>query len=64
MSDSDSGSSSGGSEEIWVPYRDRPEWTDVQPLSQDDGPDPVVRIAYTDKCKSYYRKINDPLGQQ
>lgn len=36
----------------WVLYREREEWKDVTPIEQDDGPFPVVAIAYTDKCKS------------
>ena len=38
-------------EEAWVPYRERPEWSDVTGIPQDEGPNPVARIAYTEKCK-------------
>lgn len=35
----------------WIPYREREDWKDVTPLDQDDGENPVVVIAYSEKCK-------------
>ena len=46
-------SSSDSEGEDWIPYKERQEWKDVQPLPQDDGPYPVVAIAYSDKCKLF-----------
>ncbi len=46
-----SDSSENLSEPMWIPFNERPEWADVQPIEQDDGPADVVRIAYTDRCK-------------
>ena len=43
----------GGSpldDEDWTLYRDRGEWKDVTPLEQDDGPDPIVKILYPERC--------------
>lgn len=34
----------------WIPYAERSEWKDVTPLDQDDGDNPVVMIAYSEKC--------------
>lgn len=35
----------------WIPYAERSEWKDVTPLGQDDGDNPVVMIAYSEKCR-------------
>ena len=43
-----------GIESSWIPYRDREEWKDVVPIPQDDGPHPIVAIAYSDKCEYKY----------
>lgn len=48
----------GGSD--FVPFAERPEWTDVTPIAQDDGPSPVCPIAYTEQFRDvmdYFRAI-------
>lgn len=54
MGDSRSSSEDPTYEGEWIFYKDRPEWSDVIPLPQDDGPHPVVQIAYTEKFKDVY----------
>lgn len=39
------------SDEDFIYYREKPSWKDIEPLPQDDGPNPVVQIAYTDRCE-------------
>lgn len=59
VTDSDD-SSDGIDTEIFVPYNERPEWSDVKPCPHEDGPNPVAVINYTEKFRvtfDYFRAI-------
>ncbi|OAY51893.1 protein farnesyltransferase/geranylgeranyltransferase type-1 subunit alpha [Manihot esculenta] len=46
--------------EEMLPLSQRPEWSDVVPIPQDDGPNPVVPIAYKpefEETMNYFRAI-------
>lgn len=44
----------------YIPFSQRPEWSDVKPVPQNDGHNPVVPIAYTDEFREtmdYFRAV-------
>ncbi|KAK2631912.1 hypothetical protein EUGRSUZ_L02278 [Eucalyptus grandis] len=55
-----SSSSEGEGRRAWVPLASQPEFAGVTPLPQDDGPSPVVAIAYRDDFREtmdYFRSL-------
>lgn len=44
----------------YIPFGERPEWNDVHPIKQDDGPYPVAAIQYSPRyvdTMNYFRAI-------
>lgn len=44
----------------YIPYSQREEWKDIEPVKQDDGDNPIVPIAYTEEFSdvhNYFRAI-------
>ncbi|GAQ79282.1 protein farnesyltransferase geranylgeranyltransferase type-1 subunit alpha [Klebsormidium nitens] len=45
---------------VRIPFRERPEWSDITPLEQNDGPHPLVPIAYSptfSEAMGYFRAV-------
>jgi len=47
-------------DDVYVPFRERNEWSDVKPIPLDEGPNPVCTIAYSEQfteTMDYFRAI-------
>lgn len=48
----------------WTLYATRPEWKDIEPLKQDDGENPVVMIAYSEKFNDVFSYLRAVISKQ
>lgn len=45
---------SRGQASTYIPLQERSQWSDITPIEQDDGPNPLVPIMYSEECESVY----------
>ena len=48
----------------YIPLTQRDQWRDVTPIPQDDGPNPIVPIMYSEECTSIRVPIPPPSPTQ
>ena len=49
--------------EAYTPYALREGWSDLVPIKQDDAPNALVPIAYTEECESRRRLTMTARGK-
>uniref|UniRef100_A0A182JE14 Protein farnesyltransferase/geranylgeranyltransferase type-1 subunit alpha n=1 Tax=Anopheles atroparvus TaxID=41427 RepID=A0A182JE14_ANOAO len=48
----------------WILYSQRPEWSDIEPLPQDDGENPVVMIQYSERFNDVFGYLRAIMSRQ
>uniref|UniRef100_A0A182SH16 Protein farnesyltransferase/geranylgeranyltransferase type-1 subunit alpha n=1 Tax=Anopheles maculatus TaxID=74869 RepID=A0A182SH16_9DIPT len=48
----------------WLLYSRRPEWSDLEPLPQDDGDNPVVMIQYSERFNDVFGYLRAVISRQ